>query len=187
MSLLLLTISATGALIMPESYIVKQFLGGFYAFFLLFLSRAIDSTKIKRDSYYRMFTAGMILGVIVEAVGYLFGLWYYPLVLSYTWAALLIPVFYGMFMMIITHSFQIAARYTKLFPVAFFIVTTLVFVLLEGINLFSKSWLYTGWFSEWTVMYAAWFPLVLSFEMTAKFIAKRGSSLAWSRIWPSGG
>ena len=174
-----MAVSAAGIMIMPESYIAKQFLGGFYAFFLLSLSSALDKERMERLSCYRMFAIGIILGAFWEILGYLFGLWYYPFVIAHIWSAFLLPFFWGMYMMVIVHSFHIVARFTKRFSVALFAVTTLLFVMLEGINLLTESWVYTGWFLEWAMTYAACFPLVLSFEATAKFSTTRGRRLAW--------
>ena len=183
----MLASSAAVATILPESYTAKQFIGGFYAVFLLFLSVALGQGRAKRFPYFRMFVAGMVLGTLWEVAGYLLGLWYYPFVLAHTWAALLLPPFYGIYMIIIANSFRIARRFTSSSSVALFSIVTTLSALIEGINLFTGSWVYAGAFLDWMMLYIAWFPLVLSFEVTAKFSVNRGSRLAWSRIWPSGG
>ena len=104
-----------------------------------------------------VFIAGCVIGMAWEYVGqFAAKSWHYPPLRRHLWLIAILPLFWGIFMLVMQDGYAIA-RALGLSPVpAVLISTTVIGVLIEGVNLYTRSWVYTGTFSAAPFLVIGW-------------------------------
>lgn len=149
-------------------------IGGIFAISLTFLAEAL-LYRVANTSFYTLATAsslipvgiflsGALQGVVYEYVGSVaLGQWYYPTVRHRRHLFLILPFFWALFMLIMQDTYAIC-RYLHLSTTSAFIITSLVpFVLIEGINVYTRSWIYQRLLRQIPLLIAGWFLMTLTF------------------------
>ena len=161
--------------------VLGNWIGIVYAFALLFLSEYL-LYQIVCVSFFSLalagssmpaivFISGCIIGMALEYIGQ-FGLgwWYYPAVLKRKWLLVLLPLFWGIFMLIMQDTYAIF-RVIGFKPLNAVVISTLILgFLIEGINLYTHSWIYTSWRAHPIVLTLGWL-VFLSFIFIVGFNA----------------
>jgi hypothetical protein len=108
-----------------------------------------------------VFIAGCVIGMGWEYVGqFALGWWHYPSTYRRRWLLALLPFFWGLFMLIMQDGYAIA-RIEGLSPLFAVVVSTVVLgLLIECINVFTESWIYTGWGSSLPLLVLGWLILL---------------------------
>lgn len=123
---------------------------------------------LKDGSYIpsAIFLVGAIQGVIYEYVGsFTFDLWYYPAIRRRHYLFLLLPLFWALFMIIMQDIYAIF-KSAGLNSNSAFVLTALVpFALIEGINVYTKSWIYKGVLKPPLLLAGGWFILAYTFVL----------------------
>lgn len=115
-----------------------------------------------------IFAAGALQGVIYEYLGsFTFDLWYYPTVRHKHYLFLLLPIFWATFMIIMQNTFAIFRALGLSTNVAFALTAFIPFALIEGINVYTKSWIYKGVLKVPLLLFAGW--VVLTYTFVAGF------------------
>ncbi len=111
-----------------------------------------------------LFFVGVLEGIVYEYIGCLsLDFWYYPPAKKDKRIFLVIPVAWGIFMLIMQDTFAIL-RTVGLGSLAAFIGTALIpFVVIEGFNLYTKSWIYQGLFRKPLILFLGWLLLTYTF------------------------
>lgn len=151
-------------------------IGGGFALALTVFTDAL-LYKLTGESFYSLlqagsyipaavFLAGVIQGIVYEYIGsFTFDLWYYPTVRHKHLLFLILPLFWALFMIIMQNIFAIF-RSTGLSVSWAFVLTALIpFVLIEGINVFTKSWVYKGILKPPLILALGWFILAFTFAL----------------------
>ena len=149
------------ALLVLAEYLLYQIAG------ISFFSLALADSSVPATVFF----CGCIIGMAWEYIGQFgFGWWYYPAVLKRKWLLILLPLFWGIFMLIMQDSYAIF-RVVGLEPINAVVISTLILgFLIEGINLYSHSWTYTNWRAHPIVITLGWLVL-LSFTFVIGFNA----------------
>jgi hypothetical protein len=118
-----------------------------------------------------VFIAGCVIGMAWEYMGqFALDSWHYPSVRRHPRLLGLLPIFWGTFMLIMQNGYAIA-RIEGLGSITAALVSTAILgLLIEGINLFTGSWVYTGWSSSIPLLVIGWLAL-LSFTFVLGFNA----------------
>jgi len=113
-----------------------------------------------------VFLAGALQGVVYEYVGsFSLNLWYYPTVRHKHLLFLLLPLFWAIFMIIMQNTFAIF-RAVGLSSSGAFVLTALIpFLLIEGINIYTKTWVYRGMLKAPLILALGWFVLAYTFAL----------------------
>ena len=151
--------------------VLGNWVGIVYAFALLILSEYL-LYQIAGISFFSfalagssmpavIFFCGCTIGMAWEYIGQFgFGWWYYPAVLKRKWLLILLPLFWGIFMLII-QDFYVIFRVVGFQPINAVIISTLILgFLIEGINLYTHSWIYTNWRAHPVVLTVGWLVLL---------------------------
>jgi len=149
------------ALLVLAEYLLYQIAG--VSFFSLALAGSIVPAIV--------FFSGCIIGMAWEYIGQFgFGWWYYPAVLKRKWLLVLLPLFWGIFMLIMQDAYAIF-RVVGFRSISAVVISTLILgFLIEGINLYSHSWIYTNWRAHSVVITIGWLVL-LSYTFVIGFNA----------------
>ena len=125
-----------------------------------FLTLALDGSYIPAA----VFLAGAALGVLYEYAGsFALNLWYYPSVRHEHKLFLVLPFFWAIFMLIMQDTYAIS-RYLGLSETMAVITTSLIpFALIEGINVYTKTWIYKGVLRQPVLLAVGWFILAITF------------------------
>src|SRR3989344_4252318 len=125
-----------------------------------FLTLALDGSYIPAA----VFLAGAALGVLYEYVGsFALNLWYYPSVRHEHKLFLILPFFWAVFMLIMQDTYAIS-RYLGLSESMAIITTSLIpFALIEGINVYTKTWIYKGVLRQPVLLAIGWFIMTIMF------------------------
>ena len=131
------------------------------------------TTELLRGSSMPLvvFIAGCVIGMAWEYIGqFALDWWHYPSVRRHPWLLALLPIFWGIFMLIMQDGYALA-RLGGLGPItAALIATAILGLLIEAINLFTDSWVYTGWGSFIPLLIIGWI-ILLSFTFVLGFNA----------------
>jgi hypothetical protein len=114
---------------------------------------------------YAVFFAGAMVGIIYEYVGqFTFPIWYYPGAENYRWLLLGLPVFWGIFMLIMQDIWALANNISHHQGfVTGAIVTLVPFAIIEGFNMITHSWRYRGFANTPYFLIPGWVLLTLTF------------------------
>ena len=149
-------------------------LGGLFA---IALTIFVDALLYKTDSvsFYSLaranslvpaevFMAGALLGIVYEFVGSIaLGQWYYPTIRHRRRLFLVLPFFWALFMIIMQDTFAIC-RAVGLTNLAAFVITSIVpLLLIEGINIYTRSWVYQRVLRSIPMLVAGWFLMTYMF------------------------
>ncbi|HSX35965.1 MAG TPA: hypothetical protein VLH84_03465 [Patescibacteria group bacterium] len=120
----------------------------------------------------QFFAIGAMQGMLYEYVGQLtFPLWFYPAAERHRYLLLGLPIFWGIFMLIMQDTWAIY-RYAGAPGWLAFILTTLTqYGLIEGFNLITHSWKYEGPFKEAPGLIVGWVILTLTFVLLTNHFA----------------
>lgn len=149
-------------------------IGALFAFALtIFLDALLN--RIDDVSFYKLlksgslipegiFIVGALQGIVYEYVGSIaLGQWYYPTVRHQRHLFLLLPIFWAVFMIIMQDTYAIF-RVAGLNQTTSFILTAIIpFALIEGINLYTRSWVYERWLKSAPMLLGGWFILAYTF------------------------
>ncbi len=104
-----------------------------------------------------VFAAGCVIGMAWEYTGqFAVDWWHYPTIRRHRWLFAVLPLFWGIFMLVMQDGYALA-RVGGLAPLpAALLSTALIGLLLEAINLYTDSWVYTGWFTSLPVLVFGW-------------------------------
>ncbi len=108
-----------------------------------------------------VFICGCIIGMAWEYIGQ-FGLkwWYYPSINEHWSLMAALPIFWGIFMVIMQDMYAMF-RIAGLGAILAVIVSSfIVGLLVEGVNLYTRSWVYTGWMTSPIVLVLSWIVLL---------------------------
>ena len=145
----------------------RQLAGGFFALGLFAVAELILNARIG-TSFTKLLFEGNTISIVVFAAGCVIGMaweyvgqfalewWHYPPIQRHRWLFALLPVFWGIFMLIMQDGYALA-RTLGLAPLAAVLVSTLTIgFLIEGINLYTRSWVYSGWMSSLPLLAIGW-------------------------------
>src|SRR3989344_6251035 len=92
-----------------------------------------------------VFVCGCIIGMAWDYLGLLaFHWWRYPPAERHPWLLIILPLFWGIFMFIMQDAYAIA-RILGLGVIPAMLVSTIVLgIIMEGANLYTRSWIYLG-------------------------------------------
>lgn len=92
-----------------------------------------------------VFVAGCVIGMAWEYVGqFALHSWHYPPVDRRRWLLFALPFFWGMFMLVMQDGYAIARTLGMHSILAAVVSTFLIGLMIEGINLYTRSWVYMG-------------------------------------------
>lgn len=118
-----------------------------------------------------VFISGAILGMASEYIGqFSINWWYYPSININKSLLLILPIFWGIFMLIMQDMYAIARTFGFHLIPAVLISTFITGCLIEGINLYTKTWVYKGRGSHPLILAFGWLVL-LSFFFVIGFNA----------------
>lgn len=111
-----------------------------------------------------IFLVGAIQGIIYEYVGsFALGLWYYPTVRHKHLLFLVLPFFWALFMIIMQDTYAVLTTVGLSSSFAFILTALLPFALIEGINIYTKSWIYQGVLKSPIILAMGWMILSYTF------------------------
>ena len=111
-----------------------------------------------------VFFAGALQGVVYEYVGSIaLGQWYYPTVHHRRHLFLLLPFFWALFMVIMQDTYAICRAGGLDTAISFAITALIPFALIEGINVYTKSWVYQRLLRSVPMLIIGWFILAYTF------------------------
>lgn len=126
------------------------------SFFALFSS----SPHIPLD----FFLLGVLQGTVYEYAGCVsLDLWYYPAVALRRQLFLVLPLAYGLFIFIMEDTFAILRHFRFSTFWALVVTAAIQMALIEGINSYTRSWVYKGPFKSIAVLFAGWLLLTYTF------------------------
>lgn len=149
-------------------------IGGVFAIALTFLAESILH-KSANTSFYDLsrqnslvpvgiFLAGALQGIVYEFVGSIaLGQWYYPTVHHRRHLWLVLPFFWALFMIIMQDTYAISRDLGASIGVSFVITALMPFVLIEGINFYTKTWVYERLLKSVPLLIIGWFILAYTF------------------------
>lgn len=149
-------------------------IGGVFALSLTFLVESVlhksgDTSFIdlaRQNSLVPVgvFMAGALQGIVYEFVGSVaLGQWYYPTVHHRRHLWLVLPFFWALFMIIMQDTYAIS-RSLGCSVIPSLVITSLVpFILIEGINIFTKTWIYERYLKSVALLVVGWFILTYTF------------------------
>jgi hypothetical protein len=106
----------------------------------------------------------MIMGMACEYIGqFSINWWYYPSIKIKKSLLLLLPLFWGIFMLIMQDMYAIVRTFGLQSISAVLISTFITGCLIEGINLYTKTWIYRGKGSHPLVLAFSWLVLLSFF------------------------
>jgi len=156
-----------------------DFIGVIFAFIFLFLVEYV-LYKMQGFSFFSslregssmpviVFISGMILGMACEYVGqFSINWWYYPSIKVKKSLLLLLPIFWGIFILIMQDMYAIFRIFGFHSILAVAVSTFITGCLIEGINLYTKTWIYRGRGSHPLVLFFGW-VILLSFFFVIGF------------------
>jgi hypothetical protein len=111
-----------------------------------------------------VYLAGVMQGVVYEYVGqFTFPLWYYPQAERIRVLLLGLPLFWGIFMLILQDTWALFRGAGVAAWLSVLLVAVVQYVVIEGINLFVHSWKYKGFANTPYFLIFGWIILVLTF------------------------
>ena len=118
-----------------------------------------------------VFVAGCVIGMAWEYLGqFSFAWWHYPSANKHPRLLALLPLFWGIFMLIMQDGYAIARiEGFGQIPAVILSTVTLGF-LIEGINLYTGSWVYTGRANSIPLLIFGWI-ILLAFTFVTGFNA----------------
>ena len=141
---------------------------------LVFVEALLQSTQ--GVSFYQMiergdsglvgsiFMAGAIQGVIYEYVGqFIYPLWYYPAAERHRFLLLGLPLFWGIFMLIMQDTWALYRGWGLAPWLSVIAVALTQYFVIEGINLWLHSWKYKGFANTPYFLIFGWIVLALTF------------------------
>src|SRR3989344_2452305 len=115
-----------------------------------------------------VFVCGMILGMACEYIGqFAIDWWYYPSIKVKRSLLLLLPIFWGIFIFIMQDMYAIFRIWGLDSIPAVAISPFITACLIEGVNLYTKTWIYRGKGSHPLVLAFGWGVLLSFFFVTA--------------------
>jgi len=104
-----------------------------------------------------VFLGGALLGMSYEYI-WQFWLrwWYYPSVEKHQWLLALLPLFWGIFMFLMHDVYAILRAYDLSVFVAATLTAVLVGAIIEGINIWTRSWVYIGPGASLWILISGW-------------------------------
>lgn len=112
------------------------------------------------------FAAGALLGVIYEYVGqFVFPLWVYPAAEARRWLLLGLPLFWGVFMLIMQDTWAVYRHFGVSPWLALPLTALTQYGLIEGFNLITHSWRYKGFANTVWFLLCGWLALTATFVM----------------------
>lgn len=151
-------------------------IGGGFALALTVFTDAL-LFRLNGESFYSLlqtgsyipaavFLAGALQGVVYEYIGsFSFDLWYYPTVRHRHLLFLILPLFWAIFMIIMQNTFAIFRAIGLSSSTAFVLTALIPFGLIEGINIYTKSWIYKGVLKAPLTLALGWFILAYTFAV----------------------
>jgi hypothetical protein len=116
------------------------------------------------DDVAFIFMIGALQGVIYEYVGqFTYPLWYYPAAERHRFLLLGLPLFWGIFMLIMQDTWALYRGWGLSPWLAVPAVALTQYALIEGINLWLHSWKYRGFANTPYFLIPGWVILVLTF------------------------
>lgn len=108
--------------------------------------------------------AGALQGVLYEYVGSIaLGYWYYPTVRHRRHLFLVLPIFWAIFMLIMEDIFAICRSLGMNTATSFALTAIIPFALIEGINVYTRSWVYQRILKSVPLLIIGWFILAYTF------------------------
>ncbi|MBI2592166.1 hypothetical protein HYW36_01685 [Candidatus Saccharibacteria bacterium] len=155
-------------------YFSGLFIGGTFALALTvfldaLLYRLTDQSffKLLQDGSYIpavIFLVGALQGIVYEYVGsFTFDLWYYPTVRHKHMLLLLLPLFWAMFMIIMQDTYAVLRSLGLSNNLSFILTALFPFALIEGINFYTKTWIYKGLLKSPLILAFGWVILAYTF------------------------
>lgn len=92
-----------------------------------------------------VFVCGCIIGMAWDYLGLLaLHWWRYPPAERHPWLLIILPLFWGIFMFIMQDAYAIA-RVMGLGEISAVLISTIILgIIMEGANLYTRSWIYLG-------------------------------------------
>ncbi|MDO8514202.1 MAG: hypothetical protein Q7S50_01520 [bacterium] len=92
-----------------------------------------------------VFVCGCIIGMAWDYLGLLALRWWrYPPAERHPWLLIVLPLFWGIFMLVMQDAYAIA-RVMGLGEISALLVSTIILgIIMEGANLYTRSWIYLG-------------------------------------------
>ncbi len=113
-----------------------------------------------------IFLVGALQGIVYEYVGsFTFDLWYYPTVRHKHYLFLLLPLFWAFFMLIMQDTYAVIKSFGLSSNVSFILTALIPFALIEGVNAYTKSWVYKGILKPPPILALGWFILAYTFVL----------------------
>lgn len=113
-----------------------------------------------------IFIAGALQGIVYEYIGsFSLDLWYYPTVRHKHKLFLLLPFFWALFMVIMQDVYTIFRSIGLSSSISFVLTALIPFALIEGINVYAKSWIYKGVLKPPVFLAIGWFILAYTFVL----------------------
>lgn len=110
------------------------------------------------------FLLGVLQGTVYEYIGCVaLDLWYYPAVALRRQWFLALPLAYGLFIFIMEDTFAILRHFRLSTFWALIATAAIQMALIEGINIYTRSWVYKGPFKNAAVLFAGWLLLTYTF------------------------
>lgn len=110
---------------------------------------------------WQVFAAGALQGIVYEYVGqFVFPAWYYPAAERRRWLLLLLPLFWGIFMLIMQDTWAIFRYAGASWWLAALLAGLIQYGLIEGFNLITHAWKYKGLANKPWVLIAGWVLLL---------------------------
>ena len=118
-----------------------------------------------------VFICGCIIGMACEYLGqFSFKWWYYPSVNHDKTLLIGLPIFWGIFMIIMQDMYTIFRIFSFHQILAVVISTFITGCLIEGVNLYTRSWVYRKWGASPFALLPGWI-ILLSFVFVIGFNA----------------
>lgn len=116
------------------------------------------------DVAWSFFFAGALQGIVYEYVGqFTLHHWYYPQAERVRALLLGLPIFWGIYMIILQDTWALVRAWGVAPWLAVLLVAVLQYAIIEGINLLVHSWKYKGWANTPYYLIPGWIILVLTF------------------------
>lgn len=155
---------------------VGDAVGALFALALLAFVEALFS-RVRGTSFFTLLAAGSTIPAVVFVAGCVIGMayeyfgqlalrwWHYPSIERKKFLFFVLPLFWGIFMLVMQGAWGIFRSFDFGVLAATVLTAIAPLLLIEGINVFTHSWVYTGRMKSVPAFFLGWIILTLTFVL----------------------